>query len=187
MSESLARELGSGAGDSLLLRIEKPSAIPIESLHSRKEDLGSTLRLTVRQTLSGDALGEFSVQPQQGSVRAVFVPLDLLQKAMDQERKVNLILVADASSMTGKLKPKTTVLSRILEDRTTLEDFGIQLRMLDQQRGISLEHDSKVISDSLARTARETGSSLSFQSISILSYLANSIRAGERAIPYSSK
>ena len=75
VSEALARELGSVPDNALLLRIAKPSEIPIESLHSRKEDLGSTVRLTVRETLAANALGEFSLQPQQGSVRAVFVAL----------------------------------------------------------------------------------------------------------------
>src|SRR5258708_30670356 len=35
LSESLAHELGALPGDSLLLRVQKPSEIPIESLHSR--------------------------------------------------------------------------------------------------------------------------------------------------------
>src|SRR5215216_2927917 len=33
ISESLASELGTGPGDSVLLRLEKPSDIPVESLH----------------------------------------------------------------------------------------------------------------------------------------------------------
>ena len=45
VSQSLASELGSGPGDSLLLRLEKPSDIPVESLHGRKEDPGRTIRL----------------------------------------------------------------------------------------------------------------------------------------------
>src|SRR6266702_2402703 len=50
VSESLARELGTNVGDSIVLRVQKPSEIPVESLHGRKDDLGSTLRLTVRET-----------------------------------------------------------------------------------------------------------------------------------------
>ena len=92
-----ARELNATTGDSVVLRVEKPSAIPVESLHSRKEDLGSTLRLTVQETLSPDAVGEFSLQPQQGEVRAVFVPLSSLQKAIDQPSKANLILISEVS------------------------------------------------------------------------------------------
>src|SRR5436190_46541 len=37
-SEGLASELGTRTGDALLLRVQKPSAIPAESLHGRKED-----------------------------------------------------------------------------------------------------------------------------------------------------
>src|SRR5215211_5794155 len=70
VSQSLASELGSGPGESILLRIEKPSEIPIESLHGRKEDPGKTIRLSVAGTLAGDNLGEFSLQPQHGAVRA---------------------------------------------------------------------------------------------------------------------
>jgi putative ABC transport system permease protein len=191
LSEGLARELGATAGDSILLRVEKPSAIPVESLHSRKEDLGSTLRLTVRETLAGDALGEFSLQPQQGAVRAIFVPLTLLQKEIDQADKVNLILVSERSR--NAIDPATTVakrevLDRILKERSSLEDFGIKLRLVGQpssQPGISLEHDSKIISASLAKISSETATSLSLRSVPVFSYLANSISSGERSIPYS--
>ena len=62
LSESLASELGSANGDSLLLRIEKPSDIPIESLHGRKEDPGRTIRLNFRSVLPQQALGEFSLR-----------------------------------------------------------------------------------------------------------------------------
>ena len=188
VSESLARELGTRAGDSLLLRVEKPSEIPIESLHSRKEDLGSTLRLTVRETLAADALGEFSVQPQQSAVRAVFVPLDLLQKTLAEEAKVNLILLSETSRTASDQDDqiaKIALLNSILKDRTSLADFGINLRALDNQRAISLEHDSKVISDSLAQTASETAKDLSLQTLPVFSYLANSIAADGRSVPYS--
>jgi putative ABC transport system permease protein len=75
VSQSLASELGSGPGESLLLRLEKPSDIPVESLHGRKEDPGKTIRLNVAGALGGESLGEFSLQPQHGAVRAVFVSL----------------------------------------------------------------------------------------------------------------
>src|SRR3954452_22880859 len=51
VSQSLASELGSGPGESILLRIEKPSAIPVESLHGRKEDPGKSIRLNVAGAL----------------------------------------------------------------------------------------------------------------------------------------
>src|SRR5262249_14402851 len=51
VSRALAQELGAKQGDTMLLRIEKPSAIPAESLHGRKDDLGRTVRLTMREVL----------------------------------------------------------------------------------------------------------------------------------------
>jgi hypothetical protein len=59
LSEGLASELNSAAGDSILLRLEKPSDIPIESLHGRKEDPGRTIRLTAKGPLASESFGEF--------------------------------------------------------------------------------------------------------------------------------
>lgn len=207
VSESLARELGTNVGDTLVLRVQKPSEIPAESLHSKKEDLGSTLRLTVRETLAPDALGEFSVQPQQSAVRAVFVPLDSLQKEIGQKDKVNLILLSETSRNPTAQVATRELADRILKDRTSLEDFGIKLRIVGErlsetsnasrthplpqviltgaQQSLSLEHDSKMISDSLANTAFETAVGLSLRPSPVFSYLANNINSGGRSIPYS--
>src|SRR5687768_3143090 len=73
VSEALANELGTDRDDGLLLRLEKPSDIPLESLHGRKDDPGKTIRLNVLAQLEREQLGEFSLQPQQGAVRAIFV------------------------------------------------------------------------------------------------------------------
>src|SRR5215472_13042702 len=56
LSAALAAELAAKSGDSILLRVPKPSAIPLESLHGRKENVGQTVRLTMR----GVAPHEFS-------------------------------------------------------------------------------------------------------------------------------
>src|SRR5262249_28296745 len=80
MSEALAAEIGTSGGATVLVRVEKPSAIPIETLHGRKDNLGRTLRLTARGTLGAAALGDFSLRAQQGTVRAIFVPLARLQQ-----------------------------------------------------------------------------------------------------------
>src|SRR5215207_7670142 len=103
LSPSLAAELGAAAGDAVILRVEQPSDIPVESLHGRKDDVGSSARLTVRETLPASELGEFSARPSQTGVRAVFVPLASLQRSLDRAGRVNTLLfdardVADAAS-----------------------------------------------------------------------------------------
>jgi putative ABC transport system permease protein len=182
LSDGLARELGANTGDSILVRVQKFSEIPIESLHSKKEDLGATLRLEVRQILDARALGEFSIQPQQTEVRAIFVSLTALQKALAQEKKANLILVSEDPSRTGNSQQ---ALTEILKAQTTLEDLGIRLRRLDDQKSLSVEHESRLLTNSLAQVATGTANSLSLQTTAIFSYLANSISSNDRTIPYS--
>lgn len=186
LSESLANELGASVGDSLVVRVEKLSDIPIESLHSRKEDPGSTLRLTVRQTLPAESLGEFSIQPQQTGVRAVFVPLKLLQEQINQPGKVNLILLSETSQKHGAPAADTvnTNLVQVLKERASLEDYGIKLRVVGDPQSIAVEHDSKLLSDSLAATVSKAAPE-SWRELRLLSYLANKITFGERSIPYS--
>jgi putative ABC transport system permease protein len=187
VSEALARELGSVPGNDLVVSVQKPSDIPVESLHARKEDLSSTLRLTVRAN-PGDATVEFSLQPQQGAVRAVFVPLALLQKQLDQEGKVNSILLSESggeSNRRSQYANQLTSLGQILNDRTSLEDFGLKLRPLNTLLSISVEHDSKVLNDTLAAAARKAAEKSGWRVTSVFSYLANGISSGERSIPYS--
>lgn len=185
ISHTLARELGTAAGDALLLRVATPSAIPLESLHSKKEELGKTLRLSVTEIGQAEGLGEFSLQPQQSGVRAIFVSLRLLQRELSQPGKVNLMLVAEAQSTNAT--EKTASLKNVLRQRVALADLGIQLRpiALYYQVAVSLEHDSKLIEDSLWRIADDTAKRLNLRHTSIFSYLANSITAGQRSIPYS--
>ncbi|HEY0079627.1 MAG TPA: ABC transporter permease [Pyrinomonadaceae bacterium] len=190
LSPSLAGELSTKAGDALLLRIEKPSAIPVESLHGRKEDLGSTIRLSMREALPARALGEFSLRPQQQSVRAVFVSLPMLQRDLEQDGKVNALLVSTGDSAseresTSSSPSKTAELEALLRRSFTLEDLGIRLRRLDDRRAISLETESALVSDELATVAVSEAKRLGLRPAPVLSYLANTIRTGEREIPYS--
>jgi ABC-type antimicrobial peptide transport system permease subunit len=161
LSAALARELDAKPGDALLLRVEKPSAIPLESLHGRKEDVGKTIRLTISQSMMRD----FSLNPQQGDVRAAYVPLALLQRELGEVGKVNTLLLA---------APPPRDLSFV-----TLEDLGIKLR------NSAVETDTTFIPDSLAEHATGAAKSLGLTAQPVLTYLANSIRANSREIPYS--
>jgi putative ABC transport system permease protein len=183
LSQSLASELSSGPGDSLLLRLEKPTDIPVESLHGRKEDPGRTLRLNVTSALSGESLGEFSLQPQHGAVRAVFVSLRFLQKELGQDGKVNTILVARFQGTQSADQQRS--IASLLKNKSTLEDLGLNLRTINDQQSISLESNSKIITEQVAAAARESASSLNLRTVPVLSYLANSINSGDRSIPYS--
>ncbi|HEV3469468.1 MAG TPA: ABC transporter permease [Pyrinomonadaceae bacterium] len=182
LSPGLAEELRAAAGETLLLRVEKPSDIPVESLHGRKEDVGRTSRLTVRETLAASRMGEFSVRPSQAAVRAVFVSLKGLQRSLEQEGRVNALLV---SAREPGRAGQTERLGAILKNNFALEDLGVRLRALEGDRGLALESESALINDALAAAAREAAEASGARTLPVLSYLANSIRVGDREVPYS--
>lgn len=178
-SAALAAELGAKPGDTIVLRIERPSAIPIESLHSNKENLGSTIRLNLREALPAGTIGEFSLRPQQGAVRAIFLPLKKLQRNLEQDDKANAIL------LSAKNDQAQSAAEALIKDRFTLTDLGLKLPRLDYSSTVSLESDSAVLGDAMAEKAKAVATAAKFKSESFLTYLANSIRIGDREIPYS--
>src|SRR5579862_1910273 len=167
VSDALARELGARAGDAILVRVEKPSAIPLESLHGRKDDPGRTIRFNVGSALDQKQLGEFSLRPTQGDVFAVFVPLRRLQRDLVQPNRVNTLLLASTAF------PK---------DKVTLEDLGVKVRALPDHDELSVEADSAVLSDALVEKVKEVAGASAHP---VFSYLANAIRVGGKEVPYS--
>jgi ABC-type lipoprotein release transport system permease subunit len=170
VSAALGAELGSKPDDTILLRVQKPSAIPLESLHGRKDDVGKTIRLTMKAVMPR----EFSLRAQQGDVRAVYVPLARLQRELEQPGRVNTALVADRPD-----------LERVLKSRYRLADAGLRLRLLEKQGCWSLESEGGVINDRVAEIAASTAQSLGLATEPVLTYLANSMRVGSREVPYS--
>jgi len=180
ISEGLARELEGKVEDAVLVRIEKPSAIPVESLHGRKDEGGITLRSTIRQILPPNALGEFSLQPQQGAVRAVFVPLKRLQRQLEQDDKANVVLLAAKSAEVNKDAAVT-----LLKSAYQIADLGLKVRALDKQQSLTLETDSALLDDAMSDKVRSVAASAKLQTADVYSYLANTMRLGDKQVPYS--
>lgn len=185
VSPSLASELRAQAGETLILRIEKPSAIPAESLHGRKDDLGRTIRFTMREVLPAASLGEFSLRPQQSAVRAIFISLSKLQRNLEQADRANVILL---SAKPGA-RDASAALTAILREKFRLADLGLKLRELKEGDAatsvVSLESERAVIGDDLAEKARGVAAREGLRASEILTYLANTIRANGREVPYS--
>ena len=176
LSEGLAAELDAGPGMSVILRVENSSAIPTESLHGRKEDVGRSLRLTVREVLPREDLGEFSLSPRQGSIRAIFVPLSRMQTLLEQRDRANAILIAQLD---------TADVERRLRESALVDDLGLRVRVLDTRGAIAVDSRSTLLSDASAEAAVRAAERSRLPVIPTLTYLANSIRIGDREIPYS--
>jgi ABC-type antimicrobial peptide transport system permease subunit len=173
-SEALGRELGASAGDAILLRVEKPSEIPRESLHGRKEEAVTTLRFEWKAVLPSSRLGEFSLAPTQSAVRAVFVPLSRLQKELAQPRKVNVVLLA------GITQPES-----ILRRKFALEDVGLRVKPLPRGAMLQVESPAGLLDEATVRAVEAVAGESGAYAAHMLTYLVNSIGTGGRDIPYS--
>ena len=174
-SPALAAELGASAGDALLARLQRPSEIPLESLFAQKEDIGRTVRLSFEAALPRDQLGEFALQPGQGDVRALFAPLRRLQRDLDARGAVNTVLLG------GGPRPPDEGFRSALR----LEDLGLRVHMADSDGAVTVESVSGILSEPLEAAIRETARELAFDADPVFTYLANTIRIGDREVPYS--
>jgi putative ABC transport system permease protein len=176
LSPALASELGVKAGDALLTRVQKPAQIPIESLFGRKEDIGRTLRLQAAGVLPPERLGEFALQPQQTEVRAIFAPLSRIQRDLGVPHLVNTVLLSGITNADGSV-----------DDALRLEDLGARAATLEEPDGRStlvVDSETGIVNDALESAARRVGKRLGL-GVPVFTYLANAIRKGDRAVPYS--
>ena len=174
LSTALARELGAAAGDSVLVRVARPSDIPLESLHGRRDDGGRAIRATVSATLDAASMGDFSVAPAQGPALSIFLPLSELQRELEMNGRVNALLAGAAG----------TGWTDAVRAAASLEDLGLRVRSAGAD-ALAIESDAGLITDDLAREIESAASRSGMQTMPVLTYLANEMRAGERRMPYS--
>jgi putative ABC transport system permease protein len=176
----LAAQLGVHVGDTLLLRIGNEQDVPVESLFGRREATSRTIRLTCGNVAGRDRLGEFALRPGQGTVFAIFVPLQRLQRDLGLSGRANTVLLADAHA-GGDLQQ----LKGVLRARVTPEDVGINVHPLADGTAVSVESARVLLDDGVAEAATRVASGSGRTATGIFAYLANTIRARGRDIPYS--
>ncbi|HEX8685383.1 MAG TPA: FtsX-like permease family protein, partial [Pyrinomonadaceae bacterium] len=110
-------------------------------------------------------------------------PLASLQRSLDRVGRVNTLLFAARGA--GDAGAQTKSLEGVLRASATLEDLGVRLRWLDEGRGLALESESGMVSDALDAAARGAARGAGMTASPVFSYLANTIRVGDRRVPYS--
>ena len=196
LSEGLARELGGQAGDALLVRVEKPSAIPVGSLHGRKGDVGRTVRLSdsggrvsrrARRVLGAAAAGP---SPRGLRVARAIARGSGASRSGEHDSAGGWGSGVGVGASTDDNAARVALVETSLRERVTLEDLGIKLRTLPAPGALStrliiMEADAGLLSDEVAGAGRSAAEALGMRTQPILTYLANRIRLGDRAVPYS--
>jgi ABC-type antimicrobial peptide transport system permease subunit len=176
VSPALALELGAAPRDVILVRLQKPSAIPIESLFGRKDDVGRTVRLDLAGVRPREQLGEFALRPQQSEVRAVFAPLRRIQRDLGVAGKANTILLGGAGEGAVNAAARSAL---------GLEDLGVKISTAADPAAVVVESTSGILTGGLESAARKAGATRGLAAMPVFTYLANTIRHGNRQIPYS--
>jgi ABC-type lipoprotein release transport system permease subunit len=188
VSEGLASELGVTVDDSVLVRVELPSAIPISSLHGRRDDLGRTLRLGIERVLPPEAEGEFSFRPQQGRARSVFVSLTRLQQALEQEGRVNTVLLGVGNLTSGgsvEMATRLTAAESAVRAAASLEDIGLRVRVVADRNELAVEAVGGLVNETTAQAVGSVAEASGIEMKPVLTYLVNKLIRGDRIMPYS--
>lgn len=186
VSPALARDLGLAAGDDVIARLPSPSIVPSATLHGRRDTLGKTMRATVRAVLPESGLGVFSLRPNQGEVRAIYLPLARVQRELERPRRLNAIVL---DQREGGPEPGQNVgdpvkmLADGVRSAITIADAGLSLRA-PEVGGASLESASGIIDARAAAAARRTIAPPE-RATPVFAYLAHTLRLGTREIPYA--
>ncbi len=204
VNSTLARAIGLEVGHEILVRFDRPDAIPAEAVAGRKTERIETLRLTVARIVPDSGLAKFSLFAGQQISPNIFIPLTSLQKAIQREGMANLLFVSSRSEVlppepgpfgiTSKLEIEKSAsrseeeskeLDRILRDSVKIEDLGLVARVNAAPSYVSIESARMVLKENEIAAATDAATTLGLAAAPTLTYLANTIRLGEKEIPYS--
>mgnify|MGYP002622455674 CR=1 FL=1 len=173
LNEELARQLNAQAGDTVLIRVHKPSALSREAPISPQEDFSIGLRLKVTAIVDAEQLGRFSLQANQVPPFNAFVRHDFLARQLELDDKANLMLL---QLPHGEMKsdPEAT-----LRNLWQLADGELSLR--DTSSGLELRSDRIFLDEPVSKAALNHFTNAT----GILTYFVNELRVSERTTPYS--
>ena len=172
INEETARVLGLQAGDTMVLRIPRPSLIPLEAPLSQDEDSDMAVaRVRVKSVLTDAQLGRFSLTTDQAIPANIFLDREWLSELVGLSGKANLLLASEM--MDGK------VLWTSLYSALQPEYAGFHFRT--HPSGIvQLESERLFIEEAVVKAVEKLKSAQP-----TLTYLVNSIAKGNNETPYS--
>jgi putative ABC transport system permease protein len=164
LNSPLAEELGVKAGDTLIVRLAKAAQVPADSALGRKTDrITSLADLKVAAVVPAKSLGRFAIHPAQSTPRNIYVPLPLVQEALQVPGQINCILAGRGEfDLPGDDEQTSPALHAALKPR--LSDYGLSLDEIrirssdenapDVAHYFSLTSDRMLLDDVMSDAAR---------------------------------
>lgn len=172
VNATLAARLGASSGDTVIVRLEQPSAISRDAPLSGSTNQEVSLRRVIGPVLSPDQFGAFQLTATQRMPDTVVFNLEDLQLQLEMQGRVNTLL-ADAAAAEG--------LGGRMEAVKQLEDFALTLQKVagdvpEWQVGTDRVFLDEALALDLLKRERAYG---------VLTYLVNGIASAKGGTPYS--
>jgi len=172
LNTALASHLGVKAGDSVLLRVQKPSLLSREAPITPQQDSAVAWRVTIAAIAGDEEFGRFSLRASQVPPQNAFVPLRLLQQKLELGERANVLLVSGADQQTA---------AQQLKAKWQLADVELGLAALTNTPGLQLSSRRVFIDPYVVETVGRVAD----ENTKVLTYFVNELRSGERSTPYS--
>jgi len=175
LNERLARQLNAKVGDTVLLRVSRPSALSRETPITPQEDSSVALRVTVRAIAGDSRLGRFSLQASQIPPFNAFVSQAWLQDKVQLPGRANMMLVSSSNNAVRTFDAAS------LRKAWRLADAELELREIPGLNALELRTSRVFLDPPVAGVALQAATNAG----GILTYFVNELRFGDRATPYS--
>ena len=173
INEALEKELNVQVGDTLLVNMSQATDIHPEFLLGERDVAKAiqSLRLVISDIIPTENFGRFSLQANQSLPFNAFISLPILQHALGQDNKVNVVFTADTDALSA--------------DNLTLTLAALDLNIKVDENHLDIQSEQYLIKPTLSETALTVATENGIPTLPTLTYLANTITAHDKTIPYS--
>ena len=171
INDTMAHRLGIAAGDTVIVRLEKPSAISRDAPMSGSTDQDVALRRKVASVVSAEDFGSFQLVASAVPQPTAFLALADLQRQVDMEGKCNAVLSSEFP-----------VLGSQVQQKATMEDYGLKVERVKSDKAEWQISTSRVFMDDSLSTKLLAHFTDSY---GVLTYLVNGLSSATGKTPYS--
>jgi ABC-type lipoprotein release transport system permease subunit len=171
INQRLAMQLGVVAGDEIVLRVEKPSLMPVEATMATVDDVSFGLRVSIDDVVDESQFGRFGLRSSQVPPFNVFVSIAWLQDELQLPGRANMLLT------NGEVDEADNA----LRAQWRIEDAELRVTTNKLTEATELTSSrvflDKTIVDAVARIAPDA--------VGIVTYFVNSLKTQDKQTPYS--
>ena len=173
INAALQSELNVQIGDMLLVNVAQVADIHPEFLFGERDaaEAIQSLRLVISDVIPTKNAGRFNLRPHQNLPFNAFIALPVLQKALGQVDQVNALFTAETPPISS--------------DQLTLTLDALDLKVQVHENHFDLQSRQYLLKPVLSESALTVATENGIPTLPTLTYLANTISANGRTVPYS--